>query len=115
MELPKEFFTVTSISSLGVAASMINVTVNTLYKIFRLNPQKTAFVASFVVSLLNVATKKNPHWIEWILVFFNTCLIFCTTVGMNEFISMNRKERTDTLMNAQSFEGNYFFRSWMKK
>jgi len=25
-----------------------------------------------------------PHWYDWVLAFFNACLLFCSALGVNE-------------------------------
>ena len=82
----EEFFTVTSISSLGVAAVAVNVTANALYRYGQLAQKKTAFVNALILAYLNVFLKPHPHWAEWLLAFVNGCLLFCTAMGINDVV-----------------------------
>lgn len=77
-------FNPTNIISVGVATLAVNVATNTLYAVFKLPPKATAFVASLVIAYVVVAMVKTPEWYEWVLAFFNACLLFCSALGLNE-------------------------------
>lgn len=77
-------FTPTNIISVGVATLAVNVATNTLYAVIKLPPKLTAFVASLVIAYVVVAMVKTPAWYEWVLAFFNACLLFCSALGLNE-------------------------------
>lgn len=82
----KEFFTITSISSLAVAASAVNVTANALHRFIRIDPKKSAFIAALLIAYLNIFVNGNFHWAEWIIAFINGCLLFCTAMGINDVL-----------------------------
>lgn len=82
--MPNELFSPLNIAALGVATAAVNVVTNTLHRLLNAPPKWTAFVAALVVSYLAVALKESAHWSEWVLGFFNACLLFCTAFGMNE-------------------------------
>jgi hypothetical protein len=79
-----ELFTPASIVSVGVASGAVTVAANTLYKLFGVQQKFTAAVASLVLAYGYVVIKSNPVPFEWVLAFFNGCLLFCTAMGMND-------------------------------
>jgi prepilin signal peptidase PulO-like enzyme (type II secretory pathway) len=79
-----DFFTPTSIISTGVATLAVNVATNTLYKLLKLPATWTAFCAALIIAYVNVAMQDIPHWYDWVLGFFNACLLFCCALGVNE-------------------------------
>lgn len=93
MPLPSEFFTTTSIASLAVSTTMVVVAVRPLNQIFKLPKLGTAFFISLILAYLNVILKENAEPLDWLIAFFNGCLIFCTAVGMNEFAANGRSTK----------------------
>jgi len=79
-----ELFTPLNIATFGIAVAAVNSAANALRAMFGLDPRKTAFIASLVIAYLIVGMKPAPPWYEWILAFFNACLLFCSATGANE-------------------------------
>ena len=102
--MPDEFFTTSSILSLAGASGIVLVTVNAFTKVSSINPLKLAFFTSLFIAFLGVGyselhllenggdIKLTQVFLEWMLAIFNGCLIFCTTLGMNEFASNQHKK-----------------------
>jgi hypothetical protein len=109
MPLPDQLFTPTNIASLGVATAAVNVVANALYKLAKWSPKWTAFVCSLAIAYLAVFMESAPQWYEWLLAFFNACLLFCSALGVNELgASAGSKP-------GQGFaRGESFFTSWIR-
>ncbi len=83
--IPNELFSPVNIVGLGVATAAVNAATNTARKLTkRLPPQWIAFAAALVIAYLTVLLKDRPHLVDWILAFFNACLLFCSAFGINE-------------------------------
>lgn len=81
---PDQLFTATNIVSVGVATLIVNVVTNAFYTLLKFPPKWTAFVTALVVAYLVVGLQVEPRWYEWVLAFFNACLLFCSALGINE-------------------------------
>lgn len=81
---PEELFTPANIAAVSLATLAVNVATLTIQKLFRVEPKWTAIVAALVIAYLVVAMKTTPAWYEWVLAFFNACLLFCSALGLNE-------------------------------
>lgn len=84
MPLPDQLFTSVNIVSVGIATAAINVAANTLYRLATLPPKWTAFVAALVITYIVVCISSKPEWYDWVLAFFNACLLYCSALGINE-------------------------------
>ena len=81
---PDELFTPTNIASLAAASAAVTVVGNALYKVAGWDPRWTAFVAALAIAYLVLIMKANREWYEWVLAFFNACLLYCSALGINE-------------------------------
>lgn len=79
-----EMFTTINIISVGGATLAVNVVTIAFDKLFSFIPKWTAFTAALVVAYLVVGMHTDPKWFEWVLAFFNACLLFCSALGINE-------------------------------
>jgi hypothetical protein len=80
-----QFFSPTNIISVGVATGAVTFATNALCAVInKLPPKATAFVAGQVIAYLVVLIENGPLWYEWVLAFFNGCLLFCSATGANE-------------------------------
>jgi hypothetical protein len=83
-DLPDQLFTSINIASVGIATVAVNVFTNTLYKLAKLPPKWTAFIAALIIAIVVVSISSNHKWYDWVLAFFNACLLFCSALGINE-------------------------------
>ena len=81
---PDQLFTATNIASAGVATVAVNVVTNTFHKLLSAPPKWTAFLAALVLAYAVVGMQTAPQWFDWLLAFFNACLLFCSALGVNE-------------------------------
>ncbi len=79
-----QLFTSVNIVGVGIATAAVNVTTNALYRLVRLPQKWTAFAASLLIAYIVVSMSSNRPWYDWVLAFFNACLLFCSALGMNE-------------------------------
>jgi hypothetical protein len=107
---PDQLFTSVNIVSVGIATLAVNVVTNALYKLANLNQKWTAFITALVIAYLIVAISGNQHWYDWILAFFNACLLFCSALGLNE-----TGVATFTPPGTGFAKPVGFFNSWMKQ
>jgi len=107
--VPSELFSPVNIVGLGVATAAVNAATNTARLLAkRLPPQWVAFTAALVVAYLTASLKSAPRPVDWILAFFNACLLFCGAFGLNEIAAGNRAA-------AQGFAApQRFFASWQR-
>lgn len=110
MAAANELFTSTNIIGVGVATLAINTFTNTLYKLAKLQPKWTAFIASLIVAYIVVFISDNQQWYDWILAFFNACLLFCSAMGINELGASAFASSGQGFMRTEPF-----IKSWIKK
>jgi hypothetical protein len=86
MQTVTEFFTFTSILALGGASVGALVVTNTLRKVFGWNPIMVCFLISLAICFVGAYQVERLTQIgEVVITFINSCLLFCTTTGMQEF------------------------------
>ena len=85
--LPNELFTTINIASVGVATAAITVVTNALFMLFKLPQKWTAFCTSLLIAYIIMFIKVDQHWYDWVMAFFNACLLFCSAFGINETIN----------------------------
>lgn len=84
---PKDFAVFTGATCMIVAATK---TVKNI--IPRINARFIAFVFSLVIAVVNVLINDKHNWLDWALLFFNACLLYCAALGLNETIANTSPE-----------------------
>jgi|SRR5213593_3519143 hypothetical protein len=107
---PDQLFTPINIVSVGVATLAVNVFANTFYKLLKWPQTWTAFVAALVIAYLVVAMQSEVHWYDWVLAFFNACLLYCSALGINEVGAVATQKPGQGAATAQPF-----FTSWLRR
>lgn len=105
-----ELFTAANIAGVGIASGAVTVVTNALYKLAQLPQRWTGFVAALVIAYLVVFMRDPRPWYEWILAFFNSCLLYCSALGINQ-IGMAASPQPGKGFAAT--EG--FFTEWFKR
>lgn len=107
---PNTMFTSATIVSAGVATLAVTVVTTTLHKLAGLPPKWTAFATALVVAYVVVGMQTAPAWYDWVLAFFNACLLFCSATGVNEVGAAT------TTSAGQGFgEGRPLLVSWFRR
>jgi hypothetical protein len=109
MPLPDQLFTSVNIVGLGMATAAVNLAANTLYRLFNLPPKWTAFGAALIIAYIVVAITTSPKWYDWVLAFFNACLLYCSALGINEISAAAFTPPGKGFAQAEGF-----FSSWLK-
>jgi hypothetical protein len=81
---PNDLFTATNIASVGMATAAVTVVANALYKLAKLPQRWTAFAAALAIAYMVVVMSHTPQWYDWVMAFFNACLLYCSALGVNE-------------------------------
>jgi hypothetical protein len=79
-----QLFTATNIAGVGIATGAVTVASNALYKLARWPQRWTAFIAALVIAYTVVIMSSSHAWHDWVLAFFNACLLYCSALGVNE-------------------------------
>jgi hypothetical protein len=61
-----------------------------------------------IIAYLNVLFSATPQWYDWLLAFVNSCLLFCSALGLNEIVIKSGKAQT-----KEPVQEGKFFRSWL--
>lgn len=104
-----QLFTSVNVVSVGVATAAVNLAANTLHNLFGLPPKWTAFIAALLIAYIIVSLSSQPQWYDWVLAFFNACLLFCSALGINEISAV-----TLTPPGAGFAKPAGFIKSWLK-
>jgi Mn2+/Fe2+ NRAMP family transporter len=81
---PNDFFTPAGIASVAVATAAVNAAAIALYSIAKIPRKRTAFISALVIAFVVTGVKTAPQWYDWLLAFFNACLLYCSALGLNE-------------------------------
>ena len=86
MQNVSEFFTFSAMLALGSASVGALVVTNALRKVFGWNPILVCFLISLLICFIGAhQLGKLVQISEFLIAFINSCLLFCTTTGMQEF------------------------------
>src|SRR5580704_13183461 len=78
------FFTGASLATLASALTAVVVVTNTFRRIFGRDWVLVPFVTSLIAALVAAASVGGINKpIDWLIVFLNGCLLFCTAFGIN--------------------------------
>lgn len=114
MDQAREFFTVSSIATLAGASAAVVVVTNTLRKLFGVHPLKTCAAVSLVVVFTGAyAAGALLSVLGFVLAFVNACLLFCTVIGMQEFVAGAGKRRVARPTRPHGSAPVRFFASWL--
>jgi Mn2+/Fe2+ NRAMP family transporter len=103
----QNFFSATNIISVAVATTAVSTATNALNSLFHAPLKMTAFIFALIIAYIAVAVQASHQWYDWVLAFFNACLLFCSAMGLNQLGSSNRQGFA-TPSNPLAF------RSWLK-
>ena len=104
---PPEFVTSVTILSMVVAVLIVNAVANTLHVVANLPRIPTGFITSLVIAYLVVAIQGSAHWYDWVLAFFNACLLFTSAMGATEYVASKTGDKKGMA------GGRSFFESWV--
>lgn len=78
----QDFFTLSTLGTLAGATTIIIVVTNTARALTGIRWPVIPFLVSILVTFgAAVASSKLSTWPEWLIAFFNSCLLFCTATG----------------------------------
>ena len=92
MTTPDTFFTWASLGTVTGAALVVVIVSNALRKAWRIRKPWLPFVVSLIVAFAGAAAAKTlGAWADYLVTFFNACLLFCTATGMHETVVAGAK------------------------
>lgn len=108
------FFSWTSLTTIAVASTAVVVVTNTLRRALRLRSPVVPFIVSLLVAFAVAAVGKTlVAWPDFLLTFFNACLLYCTATGAQETVVEGAKGKTGT-GGLQSAKPLPWFSSWLR-
>ncbi len=84
-KLPKDFFTTSMFGTLMGCVVVVWVVSNVISGVFGLEPKITGFVVSIVVAYVALSLSEEKAKVNYVIAFFNGCLIYATVVGGTSF------------------------------
>lgn len=113
-EVAHTYFTAASLVTLGGASVSVVVVSKTIRALFSWNSPWPAFIVSVIVCFTAAYSFEGLRQpLDYLITALNTCLLFCTALGMNE-VSVPRgklKERSAT--NEQGKKLVKWWSSWL--
>jgi hypothetical protein len=88
---------------------------NTAYKVFRVDSLRSAFIASLILSFVQLFVLEpdiGDLWIEVPIALFNACILFCTATGMNDLVAIRQPTRRGFTPTADS--SSRWFHRWLR-
>ncbi len=129
MALPSELFSATNIAGVAVSSAAVAVATNTVCNIFeKWNKKYAAIIFSLLIAYIVVSVNQSVNWYDWVLAFFNACILYCSALGMNQSIvsysgQRSRSQQNDGLDNQPEIRSytetlpiiktKTFFRTWL--
>jgi hypothetical protein len=112
----ESYFTLDTFSTVAGASFAIVVVTNTLRTVTRLTTPLVPFAVSIVVGLgiAGFLAGKLNHPGDWVLAFFNSCLLFCTATGAHETALSAGEPREGGGVGKQSDKPVNFWSSWLR-
>ena len=116
MELPKDFFTETSISTFGGATLAVFLVLIVARRLLKLTTPFVPFVASLVISfVLSGHDGKLANGFGWLLAGLNALLLFCAATGMNETVADSVTPKEGGKMEPQGRKPVRWFQSMFER
>jgi hypothetical protein len=113
--LEKNFFTVDTFGTVAGSTGIIVVVTNTVRAAFSTRHALIPVIVSLLVGFAGAAlANKLGIWPEWLLAFFNSCLLFCTATGAAETIAAGTQGHLVGESELQSATPVRFFSSWFR-
>jgi hypothetical protein len=84
-KLPKDFFTASMFGTLMGCVVVVWVVSNVLSGLFSIEPKFTGFFVSIVVAYVALFLSEKGEKVQYVIAFFNGCLIYATVVGGTSF------------------------------
>ena len=114
-----EFFTFNSMLVLGSASVGVLVVTNTLKRVFGFNPIYVCFTTSLIICFVGAYQLGTLAELSGYLIsLINSCLLFCTTTGMQEFGggAVQPKQVGEIISQGKSNEqkAKKWFDSWVR-
>jgi MFS superfamily sulfate permease-like transporter len=107
---PNELFGPANIVTTAGATAAVTFATNAIcYLVPWLARKWPAFVMALIIAYLAVMMKDAPVWYEWVLAFFNACLLFCSALGLNAVALAIKPEKSGFA------GGREFFKPWLEK
>jgi hypothetical protein len=111
MDLPKEFFTPQSATTLTGAAAITYVLSSTVQAAFNFNPRWLALLIAMAVSEFGVWYTKAGG-VEYAFGILNGCLVYLTAVGVSAISGKSSTAPTTRGSFGGPFQTRSFFTSW---
>jgi hypothetical protein len=123
MELPNNFYTVSTFFTLSGTSMAVLLITNILdellnRKIKKLQKKWMAFILSMFFSLLGVTLIAEKSPLVWVVAFVNGFLIYSTSVGWNSVMGKAEDRDTSSIRktsagkDARSFSDRFFEKWW---
>jgi uncharacterized membrane protein len=109
-----EFFKPESFLSLASCSLMVFIVTNTINYLFNFNPKYIGFIFCIIIGFVSTFLVNNLSILNIIIALVNSCLLFCTTIGLVKIGSkISKKEETDEVFSATlKSSKNNFFDDW---
>lgn len=103
MALPEEFFTTSTLFTLGGSTTAIWIITSAIGYLFEFEMSEKikkwiVFILSFAIVLIGATLVKEPNIVTWVVAVVNGFLVFLTALGLNTLVSARQvKEETRKL------------------
>ena len=92
MELPKDFFTISTLFTLGGSVTAVWIITSAIGYLFEFEISEKikkwiVFILSFAIVLLGATLVKEQNIVTWVVAVVNGFLVFLTALGLNTLVS----------------------------
>lgn len=107
--MPNELFSPTNVAGIAIATAAVTVATNAIaYMIPKIGKKYTAFVFSLIIAYLVLFITKPENWYDWVLAFFNACLLYCSALGINQTVMAGSNADSPQIQNYDEPEERSF-------
>jgi hypothetical protein len=111
----QDFFSADTLGTVAGSTAIILVITNTIRRVTQTRTPLIPLAISMIVGFAGAAlAHKLGEWPEWVLAFFNSCLLFCTATGAQETIDTGARPQVGGGSELQKSTPVRFFSSWLR-
>jgi hypothetical protein len=114
-ETPQAFFTGRSLFTLGGASLAVVVVSKSIRTLLKWDSPWPAFIVALVVCFASAHSLKVLNGpVDYLVSALNSCLLFCTALGMNETTAINHDLKGRAVTSDRQNKNVGWWSSWLK-
>ena len=113
IQLPKEFFTAATFGTVAGCVVIVWFVSGVLTSVFGIEPKIIGFIVSIVVAYVGLFLSKKRKKTQYVVTFFNGCLIYATVVGGTAFLPYVNNKTAKVVQKKSANVGEALATPWI--